>query len=90
MGRISKVVKKPLPYDIDSGNEVNSESEEDMPATFVLEPIVAYLNNPDSNDSTKNDGDWVLNESLSIILCILMMCLIPLTQAPYTCPCLRQ
>jgi len=65
LGRISKVVKEPFPYDIDSGNEANSQSEEDMLATFALEPIVAYLNNLGCNDSTKNDGDWVLNENVT-------------------------
>jgi len=38
---ITKVAKEPFPDDIDSDNEADSESEEDMLATFAIEPIVA-------------------------------------------------
>ena len=33
---VNKVVNEPLPDDIDSGNEMDSESEEDVPTTFVM------------------------------------------------------
>ena len=42
----SKASKELLPEDDDSGNEGDSESEEDTPATLACEPIVAYFNNP--------------------------------------------
>jgi len=32
-------VKEPLPNDVDSGNEVNLESEEDAPDTFILNQL---------------------------------------------------
>jgi len=62
---INKVAKKALPNDIGSGNEADFKSEEDMPATLAMEPIVAYLNDPDCNNSTENDGEWVLNENIA-------------------------
>ena len=37
-------VSKPLLEDNDSGNEADSESEEDTPGTLSFKPIVAYLN----------------------------------------------
>ena len=40
----NKVVKELLLEDVDSGNEVDLEPEENMPATFAFKPIVAYLN----------------------------------------------
>jgi len=55
-----KAVKEPLSNDVDSGNEADLESEGDVPATFAMEPIVAYLNDHDCNDSTENDGEWVI------------------------------
>ena len=57
--------KQLLLDDVDSGNEVSSESEEDMPATISIEPIVAYLNDHDCNNPTKNKGGWVLNENIA-------------------------
>ena len=51
-----KVVGKTLPNDINSGNEVDSESREDPEVSFNEEPIVAYLNDPDCNNSV-NNGD---------------------------------
>ena len=44
----------------DSGNEVDSESEGDTPATLVGEPIVACFNNPQS----ENDDEWVINDNI--------------------------
>ena len=60
----NKSVKQSLPNDVDSGNEVNSESEEDAPATFSIEPIVAFLNDPDCNYPTENEGEWILNKNI--------------------------
>jgi len=37
----NEVAKEPLLEDDDSGSEVDSESEEDTPATFAFKPIVA-------------------------------------------------
>ena len=51
-----KVVEKSFPNDIDSGNEEDSELGEDPEVYFDEEPIVAYLNNPDCNNSADN-GD---------------------------------
>jgi len=58
-------VKEPLPDDINSGNEADSESEEDAPATFSMKPIIAYLDDPDCNNHVKNEGEWVLNENIA-------------------------
>ena len=41
----NKVAKEMLLEDDDSGNEADSESEEDTLATLAFKPIVAYLNN---------------------------------------------
>ena len=38
--------KESLPDDDDSGNEADSESEADMPAILIGEPIIVCLNNP--------------------------------------------
>ena len=60
-----KVIEKLLPDDIDSGNETNSKSGEDLEVSFDEEPIVAYLNNPDCNNSTDNGDEWVLKENIN-------------------------
>ena len=57
--------KESLPDNVDSSNEVDSESEEDAPATLIFEPIVAYLDNLDSNNPTENEGEWVLSENVA-------------------------
>ena len=44
--KLVKASKEPLHDDDDSGNEADSESEGDTPATLACEPIVAYFNNP--------------------------------------------
>jgi len=59
-----KVRKELLPYDIGSGNEANSESEEDTLVTFAMEPLVAYLDDPYFNNSIENDSEWSLNEDI--------------------------
>jgi len=40
-----KTSKESLPDDDDSGNEADLESEADMPAILIGEPIIACLNN---------------------------------------------
>ena len=54
-----------MPNDIDSGNEVNSESGEDPEVSFDEEPTVAYLNDPDCNNATDIGNEWVLNENVN-------------------------
>ena len=54
-----------MPDDVDSGNEADSETEEDAPATINMESIVAYLDNFNCNNLTKNLGEWVLNEAVA-------------------------
>jgi len=46
----NKVAKEPLLEDDDSGNEADSESEEDIPAIFAYKLIVAYFNDPKCNN----------------------------------------
>jgi len=59
------VVKKPLLDNVDNGTEADAESEEDAPATLVMEPIIAYLGSPECNNPAKNDGEWVINENVA-------------------------
>ena len=59
-----KPLKQSLPDDND-GNEADSESEEDTQTTFSIEPIVAYLDDPDCNNPAKNEGEWVLNKNIA-------------------------
>ena len=53
---IGKASKELLP-DTDSGNEADSESEGDMPATLVGEPIVACFSNSQCNNPSEVDDD---------------------------------
>ena len=77
-------LKQSLPDNVDSGNETDSESEEDALVTISLEPIVAYLDDFYYNNPAENEGKWVLNEIfLLITLCFLRMYLSILS--PYTC-----
>ena len=50
--------KESLPDNDDNGNEADSESEEDTPATFDCEPIVACFNNPQCNNPIGDDEEW--------------------------------
>ena len=61
----SKIVKKLLPEDIDNDNEADSESGDDPTTTFDVEPIVAYFDNLDCNNSAEADDEWVLNENVN-------------------------
>jgi len=54
--------------DDDSGNEADSESEEDTPATFAFKPIVAYFNDPKCNNPIEDDGEWVINKNVTLII----------------------
>jgi len=56
--------KNPLPDNDDSGNEADSESEGDMPATLVNEPIIACFNNPQCNNLSEDDDEWVINDNI--------------------------
>ena len=46
---VGKTSKESMLDNDDSGNEADSESETDMPAILIGEPIVACLNNPQCN-----------------------------------------
>ena len=59
------MTKEPLPDDIDSCNEADSESGDDPVVSFDKELIVAYFDNPDCNNSAEADGKWVLNENVN-------------------------
>ena len=60
----SKASKELLPNDDDSGNEADSESEGDTPATLACEPIVACFNDPQCNNPSEDDDEWVINENV--------------------------
>ena len=59
------MVTKLLPDDIDSGNEADSKSGEDLTVSFNGKTIVAYLDDPDCNNSADNGDEWVLNENIN-------------------------
>jgi len=61
---ISKAPKELLPDDDDSGNEADSESESDTPAIPACEPIVANFNDPQCNNPSEDDDEWVINENV--------------------------
>jgi len=83
----NKIAKKLLPEDVDSGNEANSEPEEDMPATFAFKSIVDYLNDPECNNPTKDDDEGVLMRVSLLIILSVLICLNLQMIPPYTCPC---
>jgi len=53
-----------LPDDNDSDNEADSESEGDTPVTVACEPIVACFNDPQCNNPSEDDDEWVINENV--------------------------
>jgi len=57
--------KESLPDNDNSGNEADSESEADMPAILVGEPIIACFNNPQCNTPSEDEGEWVINDNIS-------------------------
>ena len=56
--------KEPLPDNDDSGNEADSESEADVPAILIGEPIIACLNDPQCNTPSEDEGEWVINDNI--------------------------
>ena len=54
-----------LPDNDDSGNEVDSEFEVDMPTILIGEPIIACLNDPQYNTPSEDEGEWVINDNIS-------------------------
>ena len=53
---------------------MDSESGDNPEISFDEEPIVAYLNDPDCNNSANNGDDWVLNKNVNLIIsCVAMM-----------------
>ena len=66
----NKLVNKPLP--IDNGNDADSESKEDALTTFIIELIIAYLDDSDCNKPNENGASWSLMKmSLLIIVYVL-------------------
>ena len=61
---VSETSKESLPDNDDSGNEADSESEGDTPATLVGEPIIAYFN-PQCNTLSGDEDEWVINDNIS-------------------------
>jgi len=62
---VSETLKDSLPDNDDNGNEADSDSEGDTPATLVGEPIVACFNNPQCNTPSEDDDEWVINDNVS-------------------------
>jgi len=60
----NKASKESLPEGDYSGNEADSESEEDTPATLACEPIVTYFN-PQCNNPIGDYDEWVINENVT-------------------------
>ena len=54
-----------MPNDVDSDNEADLEVGDDLAVSFDEEPIIAYLNDPNCNNSVDNDGICVLNENVN-------------------------
>ena len=61
---VSETSKDSLPDNDDSGNEADSESEGDTPATLVGKLILAYLN-PQCNTLSEEEDEWVINDNIS-------------------------
>ena len=62
---IRKISKEPLPDNDDSSSEADSEFEGDTPATLVGEPIVACFNNPQCNNLSEDDEEWMINDNVT-------------------------
>ena len=56
--------KNSLSNSDDSGNEADSESKGDTPATLVGESIIARFNNPQCNTPFEDDDEWVINDNV--------------------------
>ena len=84
-------VKQSLPDDVDSGNKADSESGEDAPAIFSIEPIVAYLDDFDCNNLGEMRVSGSLMKMLHLItLCVLRMYLNLSILVPWACLCPSQ
>jgi len=53
---VGETSKESLPHNDNSGNKADSESEADMPAILVGEPIIACFNNPQCNTPSEDEG----------------------------------
>ena len=78
--------KEPLPDNDDSGNEADSESETDMPATLVDEPVITCFNNLQCNPPSEDEGEWVINDNISFGYPVSVELFDPLRIALCTCP----
>jgi len=58
----NEVAKEPLFEDDDSGNEADSESEEDTPTTLLSNQ---WFNDPKCNNPIEDDGEWVIYENVT-------------------------
>ena len=80
-----------MPDDIDSGNEADSESEEDPTVSFDEETVTTYLDDPDCNNSADNGDEWVLNENVNFDYSLCCNDVnSPVDMSLYICPCLCQ
>ena len=86
----SKTSKQPLPDDNDSDNEADSESEGDTPVTLVGEPIVECFNNPQCNNPSGDDDEWVINDIVTFDYPASVELLESVAIALYICPCINQ
>ena len=77
-------MKKSLADDINCSNEVDSKSEEDVPATISIKLTVVYLDDFDCNNSTENEGEWALNENIAFDYSCVLRLYLPML-GPYTC-----
>ena len=62
---VDETSKETLPDNDDSGNEADSQSEADMPAIVVSEPVIACFNHPQCNALSEDKGEWVINDNIS-------------------------
>ena len=62
---VGEMSKELLPDNDDSGNEGDSESEADMTAMLVGEPIIACFNNLQCNTPSEDEGEWVIHDNIS-------------------------
>jgi len=88
--KINKASKELLLDDDDSGNEADSESEGDTPATLVGEPIVASFNNLQCNNPAEDDDEWVINDNVISDYPASVELLESIVLALYTCLCINQ
>ena len=79
-------MKQSLPDDIDSGNETDSESRENVPVVFSVELIVACLDDSDCNNLTKIRARGSLTKLLLLIILYVLRVYLDLSiLVPCTC-----